>query len=271
MKINLAVIFLISFGLISDSLALEQPLSLTSDKFTAEDRELFLFFNNGCSRKLDACRAAVGDDGLPVEQWLNETNQISGEENSLFKEQLLDLIGHVQTFELDYEMESSITLDLRGSLRVLRAVAKLREVRSIDLPNEDGDMAADDVVAAASSILDVVSDALDVLGPRRGNFLHDFLFSLLEIKKDVLVMVLVAIVHLGDSIQLIPIVGAILLKIYLAIVYFPAIFMLVLLVVIINLQQSLAKSCSSELMKCNFEKLVRDTVPSFLDIASEFV
>jgi hypothetical protein len=247
MKINRTMIFLLSSAFLSRSLALDPPKSLVDDTISSEDRELFFFYNRRCTRKLDACWATVGDDGLPLGQWVVEIDQIGGDDSELLKNHLYDIVDQAQKTELDFEAgDDSPELELKNVIKVMIVLLKLRlGAKSIALLEED-----DDIASAALALYDSVTAATDELATslsREG--IVDWLLTLALL---VLLVVLSPVIFVASIIAA---VGSL-------------IFLVGVIVFSLLFGASQARACPSDLLRCEYEKFVLEIVPSLLEISS---
>jgi hypothetical protein len=245
MKINRTMIFLLSSSFVSRSLALDPPKSLVDDMISSEDRELLFFNNRKCTRKVDACRAAVGDDGLPLEQWLVEIDQIGGDDSELLKDHLYDIVDQAQKSELDFEAGGdSLDLKLKDVIKVISVLLKLRQgAKSIARLEED-----DDIAAASLALYDsVTADTARLYWYLYPNSIVNWLSTL---------ALLVLLIVLSPVLLVASIVAA-------------AGFAIGFVLYLFFVMSSQERACQSDLLRCEYEKFVLETVPSLLETSSK--
>jgi hypothetical protein len=235
--------FLLSSLLLSASTALDVPEGVTHDFDTTgmrddDIRDLQAFTQ--CPTRVSICEAVTGGISIPAENMLNFLDGLDGNEENTLVDNLKDIITLAGAADFLPIATAAQSNSVPNVMNVIRGV--IMEVRSID-------PAQADATGTATAIGNVVKLAGGLVGiPEQSNTL------------DIFIMIITLIINILLAIPQGPI--AIIVVVFQALIAFLASF--TINIAAITIFPSSDPACMSELMLCQYTKMMLTAAPALL-------
>ena len=153
-------LLLISSGLISSSLALEQPESHLRRPEIKDDREMWLFGSpeTRCARQVALYEAKAGLSDLPFNQWIKTLDALSQGEANLYSD-LRTLVVHLSLVDLSAMEENMSMTTTPATSAIVDIQDAVTDITQVSLESSEG---------SAAQFEGLIQTAIDLIATTTG-------------------------------------------------------------------------------------------------------
>jgi hypothetical protein len=250
MKVSNSTTFLLSCILLSSSLALNEPEGRVRQGLKEErDRKLFLFSEKRCNKRAAVCRASVGVEQVPVDQWSSLLEQMTGDG---FLDTVRGIINAVEVTHVD-----SLLKDLQNNLGNTGIVETISISRGFlgTATSVLTSVQDEDYSSAIDAIMELIVGAKKMFGAAQdaGDELLDAIIQLVDGIEGLII---------GGIEAVFDVIGFIINGLA---EFFLGIFRAIIGVITGDSEKPMSL-CKTEYLQCQFDKLLLNAVPNSMKL-----